>query len=544
MAVVTVTETPQALDVSGALEVGIRNTGTGVAYVNSHPLQPGAYQVVKTNRGLIVRCPPGVTTTVSYGTSAPVRGRVASTVADLFSAATPDNPVIIPHRGAGELMAPDNTMEAFKLGASWGFGCIDAGDYYTMTGTNADLAACHNATVDFMTTSTGNVDTFTPMSFRNLTVDCASWFGGTFTNTKPVTLDDVCRDLGGKTILIPEIKTPAGAEPLIRVVQRYGLQKSTLPSTFSNDLTVPNGALPKFVAAGMDAMWVTSEPTPSRTPQQMLAAGVKYVCFDVNYVADQVIQRWVGAGLTVGVFSTTRHYYRDRFAPLGVKFYYSQSPVYFSRDTTRYQLTRDPWASPDYYHGHLVSHDDFVTAVSDRGSFETGGWYRFPVGPQDRQLLLGFLSPLPNTAWTVDIDAKFTTLSTDTTRYLGFTFSPTDYPFNNRTTDKGVSFILRCNGQLQFYVRDGSGTVLSSPSVNTGAITAGTTTHLKIAKAADGTLTVTRNDAASTNTTPQTIWETTVSRPLMNQPAYMFTSRADASNSGVMDISLRNIIRT
>jgi lysophospholipase L1-like esterase len=64
VATVTVTETPTTLDVTGAAELAVTNTGAASVYVNTQRLRPGQRNTFDTSRPLQVTTQPGQTSTV------------------------------------------------------------------------------------------------------------------------------------------------------------------------------------------------------------------------------------------------------------------------------------------------------------------------------------------------------------------------------------------------------------------------------------------------------------------------------------------------
>lgn len=473
------------------------------------------------------------------------------TVDQLFAnAAAAGKPVIIPHRGAGSLVAPENTLEAFRLGSSYGAGVIDGGDLWPLAGSTDDLAVNHNATIDYMTTLSGNIIDYTPMSYRNAPVDAGGptgWFGGTwgldptatggFRSLRSVTYDDLLREFGGRIVMAPEVKGTPGTPYLLKQIQRYGYQKSLLVQHFSAS------QLTQFTAIGCDTMWLSVNGTDA-TKDAVAATGTKYVCFAADTTLDATVSSWVADGrFTVGIYTINRHWQRDKYDALGCKFYFSDSPVYFTKDTTLYRTTRDTFTGGDYFHGHMSNLEGSV-ASGGRGYFETGGWLTIPSVVSaaadtgtERAVYLGYMAPAASASFTLDADVRYGTLPTDTTRYAGLVFAcPTDKSFFRTNSDFGYTLILRVNGTLALTYYDGT-LAVSGPTKATGAITAGTVAHLQV-QVTPTQIIAKRTDAGSTDTTALT-WAHGGTRGLYGP----HVSRTDGSG-GPMVVSFKNVIRT
>ena len=136
---------------------------------------------------------------------------------------------VMPHRGAGSAIAPENTLEAFQLGASYGLGIIDGGDWYTTS--DGALVCMNDSTIDRTTTGTGAVTDLTARQAQSLTVDASVWFGGNYADTTLPSAERLFGTFARAAVTVPEPKSLAAANALAAVIDRMGLQENVLPNS-------------------------------------------------------------------------------------------------------------------------------------------------------------------------------------------------------------------------------------------------------------------------------------------------------------------------
>lgn len=124
----------------------------------------------------------------------------------------------INHRGYS-VMAPENTLPAFRLSKEMGFGFIETDIFFTA---DNEIVCIHDATVDRTSNGTGNVTDMTLAELKAL--DFGSWFSPTYAGTKIPTLKEtlsLCHDLGIGCYI--ELKTQLSST---QAAQVYNLVKS------------------------------------------------------------------------------------------------------------------------------------------------------------------------------------------------------------------------------------------------------------------------------------------------------------------------------
>ena len=128
--------------------------------------------------------------------------------------------LIVAHRGASG-MAPENTMEAFKLGVEAGADAIELDVHLTADG---QLAVIHDETLERTTDRTGRVADLTMDEIRE--ADAGATFAGPDGEGHPFagpgltvpTLPEVLEWLPDSTGLVIEIKARAAADAVVDAI--------------------------------------------------------------------------------------------------------------------------------------------------------------------------------------------------------------------------------------------------------------------------------------------------------------------------------------
>jgi glycerophosphoryl diester phosphodiesterase len=292
---------------------------------------------------------------------------------------------VITHRGAGSAIAPENTVEAFRIGAAYGTGFVDGGDWEITT--DGALVMAHDPTVDRLTTSTGNANDLTAIQASRLVVDAGAWFGGGFGDTRFVTAEEMFGIYGRTAVLSPEPKSLAAVAPLVALIKRLGLQASVFPTAFNAAWLAP------FQAAGCANVLlnITAPPTQAELDAYK-AQGITWigVPWQGTVVTPANVATIKANGFKVMAGTTNRQADYQPLAASGVDGWASDDPLYFAgalnpANVAKYRRATDPFKSQAYYHGHITSINSNPTSASDlaplrRGTF-LGGNRRQPLGP-------------------------------------------------------------------------------------------------------------------------------------------------------------------
>ena len=144
--------------------------------------------------------------------------------------------LVVAHRGAS-VQAPENTMEAFRLGVEAGADAIELDVHLTQ---DKQLAVIHDDTIDRTTDGTGSVDGFSMDGLRRF--DAGARFtdaaGGTPFAGKGLripTLPEVLEWLPDGVGLVVEIKTRGAVAGTVEALREHDVRKSGRASVISFD---------------------------------------------------------------------------------------------------------------------------------------------------------------------------------------------------------------------------------------------------------------------------------------------------------------------
>lgn len=454
-----------------------------------------------------------------------VTGKRRLRVADL------PRPLVIPHRGAGANLAPENTMVGFRIGASYGLGLVDGGDWNVTS--DGALVCIHDSTVDRTTTGTGNVSLLTSQRAQFLPVDPSTWFGPGFPDTVLPTAEQVFGEIGDVAVITPEPKSQAAADACAALVQRLGLQEFCIPNAFSTFYLAP------FVAVGCTDVLLNVTVMPDApTMASYLAAGIKWIGIPTTFTAANV-NTLTAAGFEVMVGTVQRASEATPFAGSTVSMWAADDPLYFSHalnsaNAAKYRRLTDPFANAMYYHGHIAR----IGTFGARGTYVgTNRWgYQTAISGSNLWTLQGWACPIAAAASTYSITLTITydAVGSDSARWAGIWFgAPTDVVYSDAAaaTENGYQVWLRVTGSLNL-VSKVNGTSGTTQTQATAAISAGGTATIRI-DVTPTTVTATRTDVSAPNSV--TLTHNT------NRGGYWHLGRNDNAGASGLNVSFSNI---
>ena len=165
-------------------------------------------------------------------------------------------PIVVSHRG-GKHVYPEHSMEGYRASMESGF--LPEQDIQFLS--DGTMVCLHDATVDrTMTGISGNVNTLTREDWLQGRIKPV-YEGGK--SAAPVLFEDVLDQLGGRTVLIPEIKSGATTEQVQQVIdaiKNRGLEKSVIVQNY----TYSSAA--QVAAAGLNSLLLLQNTLPESNP--------------------------------------------------------------------------------------------------------------------------------------------------------------------------------------------------------------------------------------------------------------------------------------
>ncbi len=350
---------------------------------------------------------------------------------------------VLPHRG-GSLQVPEHTLEGYRIAVSGGTPVIEC-DVRTLA--DGSLAVMHDATVDRVTTSTGNVADHTAESWKTLVLDSSVVLGGGWADgQRPVLFEEVLAEFGNRVLLTPEAKTTGSMGTIIDALERHGIQQRTvlLQSYSTADCDVA-------VRRGWDVLLLGSTDYTAAA-----AAGYEWIGPAHTSVTGAVVSGAHAAGVKVACYTVDQRVHYDRVVEAGVDAVFSDDPVYLAR---AFERTTDLFGRQAWVPG-LQS----TSAPRGRGRFYGGGaWGMDLAGSSADWALHGYLTPPDRSAFTLDYTLQIDSLDAgDTSRWHGLWLGMTDWPWrdqdpaNDLPSLRGYHLLVRGDGHLQIHGYDGS----------------------------------------------------------------------------------------
>lgn len=373
-------------------------------------------------------------------------------------------PIFIAHRGGANIF-PENTLEAYEGCISMGENIIELDVQQLADGT---LAVMHDLTMDRTTDRTGYVKDYSTMGFKRAKVDILPGWD----NVHPPLLEDVLNRFGNNAIYIIESKDRISSRKIVETLKKYRLEEYAMVTSFSlEDLqTIANEGIPRLLA------------TDNISPQEIINAGIEYVGVSTN-VSESYIQNCINAGLKVIVYTVNRRYERDKFLGMGVSGFFTDEPLYVQGKSP--VLSMDPFGEQVFTHGMFSPprNVDFYNG-GKRGEFvapDKFGWTTPDTMDYLNDFCLqGWAGVLPD---SFTLTAKMTLHASTGENYWGSIALCTQKDIWNDTNlsdlSEGYHVLLRENGKLQLYRRDGT-TVTLINEITTSAWTQGQTANIEI----------------------------------------------------------------
>ncbi|MFI5808967.1 glycerophosphodiester phosphodiesterase [Streptomyces sp. NPDC051561] len=407
-------------------------------------------------------------------------GRVsAGTVAPWAGLDSVTAPRWIAHRGAG-LLAPENSLEAFRMSAALAADAIEIDVYKVSDG---GLFVMHDSTVDRTSNLSGTTSALTTPAALRGRIDAGSWFANTWPSDLRIPLfADVLASIGNTVPMIVHCNNAGSGAAAVAEILRQELEQSVLIMAWTE------AELAAARTAGIPSILLDVDGVLSgQTYAGLIAAGTKYLGVDHSQTTNATINAAAAAGLRVLVYTVNR---RSAVAalPAGTVWGVISDDPWYARGVQSLRTT-DLNAAGTFLHGMQG-----IADVPDYRGFYTLGspsWWGLDASGTGQadivtnggyvSCLHGYLGPLPS-AFTVDYDyvldaSDYASASHQLTLTLG------DRQFDDNggaaANPNGYNILIRTNGVIDVYSVTG-GTPTSIGTVATAAITPGSAQHLRV----------------------------------------------------------------
>lgn len=372
-------------------------------------------------------------------------------------------PKVIAHRGAGSLVAPENSLSANKIGVSNGFQNIEQDVYLLSDGA---LAVMHDSTADRTTSGTGSITGLTGAQFKALSLDPSTYLSPVWQNEAPPLFEEVIREIGKSgAVLWPEAKNAGAGAAIVAALKRHGIPKNcAVVQSFMIDELKAAAAEGYGAAFGLDPAAASWGDLQSR--------GVTHL-FHSAWTAPQVAAA-KAVGITPVIYTVNRRVDWAAAKAVGVEMVFSDDPLWTSGAWK--PMKQDPFAGQTWTPGMLEDKAGW------RGSFVGGSAWGFTAADNSYQgCLQGWACPIGGnesaSAFTIDLLAQFDTINGgDMTRHIDiFVCANSDLPFTDNAFDaiSGYNILVRMSGLLQIYKKPPSGAVTKIAEYSGAALSTG-----------------------------------------------------------------------
>ncbi|NBC70208.1 glycerophosphodiester phosphodiesterase [Paenibacillus sacheonensis] len=205
---------------------------------------------------------------------------------------------IVAHRGCSGA-APENTMAAFKLALSEpDIAMIELDVHLSKDGVPVVI---HDHTLDRTTNGSGPVAAYTLEELRQW--DAGSKFAAAFADERIPTLEEVLELAKGRCTLHVELKMLANEyagieEKIISLVQRHGMQKEVVLSSFNHDSMKRAHEIDPSIATGLIFLG-----KPTLLAEQLRYTGATCLSMHYAFVTPELFDEMTGLGIDIGVWT-------------------------------------------------------------------------------------------------------------------------------------------------------------------------------------------------------------------------------------------------
>lgn len=282
---------------------------------------------------------------------------------DLITSFLQNAPLIFAHRGAHNLY-PENSLEGLRATAQAGF----AAELDLRFLSSGQAVALHDATVDRTMTGTGAVSGLDLADWRALAIKPQIQNGQ---QAMGALWEDILSDLGGRYLLVPEVKIAGTQAAVIAPVVDRGLQRSVIFQSF--DLVTAQA----IATAGCVSMLLVGTTLTGISEAALKGSGVDFIGFDKDVSAASITAAHA-AGLVVAVYTVDSSAdYTEALVTNNADGVFTDDPWFVSG---RYNVkSSDPFQARDAW-PHLVGYTNAAGVIGSGTLSTTRIQYAPPIG--------------------------------------------------------------------------------------------------------------------------------------------------------------------
>jgi glycerophosphoryl diester phosphodiesterase len=397
--------------------------------------------------------------------------------------AAQSGPIYTAHRGSGDVY-PEHTMEAYQAAFDAGATCMEVSVVITADG---ELICMHDPIYDRTTTGSGKVGDQPSSVLESIRI----WqphLGAAWTRNPPRVplVRDVLQRFGGLVILCVEAKVRRAYEPLMAMIEAFGLRDSVIVKMSNRSLR-----LHEAQAAGYPVFrYLGSAHEVTRKNIKKLGKELRpeldYLVMAVSQSparpseSDDLVRRAVATGVPTWVFPLHRRSQAEHYFNLGVQAAICSSYPYIAGVIA--PVPRDSWSTLAIAPGEVSK----SAALEQYGpSFTDGGQLVLAAEGFQHFMLLGQFCPIPAAAgsYAIDVDVGWLVTPAAGTDGVTIAFGHEDdeYYEDGLGAGTGYRLTLRAGGELSLYRhRKGMPAGVLLAEVATPVLAAGDTAHLRI----------------------------------------------------------------
>ena len=389
----------------------------------------------------------------------------------------------IAHRGAGDVY-PEHSKEAYQAAFAWGAPCLEISVGMTSDGV---LICMHDATYDRTTNLTGRLIDQPSSVLTDGRIVVPRLGDYWVRNAPPIPLfEDVIREFGARVVLAIEAKADRAYEPMMRMVERYGLNESVIvKSHFTSKrwVSAQLSGFPVFcyfgtafetTASGVVA--IAARLDPGR--DCLVIPGFRQ---DGTFLDNELVEAAVATGVPVWVYPLHRRSDAAHFFEQGAEGAVCSSYGYIAGAVSA--VGSDNWAAQAVAPGDM-SKDPASSSYAPK--FSTDGELILDAKGTQHFVTLGQMAPLVTGVdnYTIDVDALWRVLPESLSDNLTIAFACRDdsYYQHGGGNGDGYHVTLCADGELGLY-RHRSGEPVGqqlTPPVSTPALKIDQAAHLRI----------------------------------------------------------------